>query len=76
MQTELDNPLVTRLFIIEAPHFYVGIEIWNGYVAKAPPIVKYMENDGWTIKQVKKYCARKHWFGYYHPEEEGVNPHD
>lgn len=40
---------------IVATHFVAGI-VRGGDVA---PIIKYMK--GWTLKQIRVYCARKGW---------------
>lgn len=40
---------------ISAPHFVAGI-VRGGDVA---PIIKYMK--GWTLPQIRAYCARKGW---------------
>ena len=40
---------------ISAPHFVAGI-VRGGPCA---PILRYMR--GWTLKQIKEYCARKGW---------------
>lgn len=40
---------------IIAPHFVAGI-VRGGAAA---PIIKYMK--GWTLAQIKSYCAKKNW---------------
>jgi hypothetical protein len=40
---------------IVAPHFIAGI-VRGGMVA---PIIAYMK--GWTLSQIKAYCAKKCW---------------
>lgn len=40
---------------IVAPHFVAGI-VRGGAVA---PIIKYMR--GWTLAEIRRYCATKRW---------------
>lgn len=40
---------------IVAPHFVAGI-VRGGQCA---PIIRYMK--GWTLRQIKDYCAKKGW---------------
>ena len=48
------------LYVIDAPHFNVGLLVNNqGVVEEAPPIVKYMKN--WNIRNVQSYCKQKRW---------------
>lgn len=47
------------MLIITAPHFTVGLEVFEGEVIKAPPIVRYM--IGWSERKVCRYCASKGW---------------
>ena len=44
---------------IIAPHFCAGVVLDGGKVARAAPILKYMQ--GWRLKDVFNYCSRKHW---------------
>jgi len=60
-----------KLYSIDAPHFYAGLEIeknstyldtfyYSTYkVVKAAPIIKYMV--GWTKHNVENYCNKKGW---------------
>lgn len=40
---------------ITAPHFCAGIVRGGG----CAPIIRYMR--GWTLRQIREYCARKGW---------------
>lgn len=40
---------------ITAPHFVAGIERGGA----CAPILRYMK--GWTLRQIRDYCASKHW---------------
>ena len=44
---------------ITAPHFVAGIDIEEGTVTDAAPIVRYMK--GWLAGRVRGYCAGKKW---------------
>jgi hypothetical protein len=47
------------MIVIEAPHFYCGVEVENGRVTIAAPIVGWMK--GKTLIEVMDYCHRKGW---------------
>jgi len=47
------------LYQITARHFVAGFERRADVVAKAAPIIRYME--GWGMPQVENYCRSKHW---------------
>lgn len=47
------------LIHIDAPHFCAGAELYNGFVVKVAPIIKYMK--GWDINRVVSYCNKKKW---------------
>lgn len=49
------------LAVIDAPHFYAGIVLWDDRVIEAADIVKYMSKHGWTRQRVRDYCAQKGW---------------
>src|SRR5258708_4435738 len=55
------NPMIEVLAVIDAPHFYCGIVLWDDRVAEAAPIVKYMRLRKWSRKQVRDYCVEKRW---------------
>ena len=52
LRWQRSSPLTVR---IVAPHFVAGIER-GGAVS---PIIAYMR--GWSLRQIRAYCARKHW---------------
>lgn len=47
------------LAVIDAPHFYAGVVLWDGKVTEAANIVKYMR--GWDRNRVREFCAAKKW---------------
>jgi hypothetical protein len=47
------------LAIIDAPHFYAGIVLWDDRVVEAADIVKYMHK--WNRARVREYCRHKGW---------------
>lgn len=47
------------LAVIDAPHFYAGIVLWNDKVTEAANIVKYMRK--WDRNRVREYCRSKGW---------------
>lgn len=49
------------LAVIDAPHFYAGIILWDDVVVEAADVVKYMRIRGWTRAQVRGYCKQKGW---------------
>ena len=53
--------IIEVLAVIEAPHFYAGIVLWNDKVIEAAPILKYMKKDKWTRDKVRDYCKQKGW---------------
>lgn len=53
--------MVETLAVIDAPHFYCGIVLWDDRVVEAAHIVKYMRIRKWTRTRVRDYCAEKGW---------------
>lgn len=53
--------MTETLAVIDAPHFNCGIVFRDDLVARAAPIVSYMHKGGWTLDQVRSYCAKKGW---------------
>lgn len=52
--------LVTHMLVrVEAPHFVAGLEVRNGKVAHAAPIIGYML--GWKWVNASQYLQRKGW---------------
>lgn len=49
------------LAVIDAPHFYAGIVLWDDRVVEAADIVKYMRVQKWTRDRVRAYCKDKGW---------------
>ena len=49
------------LAVIDAPHFYAGIVLWDDCVIEAADIVRYMKRGRWTRDRVRAYCAEKGW---------------
>lgn len=47
------------LAVIDAPHFYAGIVLWDDRVTEAAHIVKYMRK--WSRDRVREYCREKGW---------------
>jgi hypothetical protein len=47
------------LAVIDAPHFFAGIVLWDDRVTEAADIVKYMRR--WPRDRVREYCAQKGW---------------
>lgn len=47
------------LAVIDAPHFYAGIVLWDDKVTEAADIVKYMKR--WDRNKVRDYCKTKNW---------------
>ncbi len=52
--------VVESLYQIRTPHFTAGLQVENGIVAKAAPIIRYM--IGWSPEHVLQYCRSKKWF--------------
>lgn len=48
-----------KVYSINAPHFYAGIEVQNDTVVKAAPILGYMH--GWHMMRVNDYAKRRGW---------------
>jgi hypothetical protein len=46
---------------IVAPHFVAGIDLQDGVVTKAAPIVRYML--GWGAESVQRYLDEHEWRG-------------
>jgi len=53
--------MIETLAVIDAPHFFAGIVLWDDRVIEAADVVKYMSKRKWTRDQVRRYCARKGW---------------
>jgi hypothetical protein len=51
--------MIETLAVIDAPHFYAGVVLWNDKVVEAAPIVKYMRK--WSRDRVRVYCQQKGW---------------
>ena len=49
------------LAVIDAPHFYAGVVLWDDRVVEAADIVKYMRIQKWTRARVRDYCRGKGW---------------
>lgn len=47
------------LAVIDAPHFYAGIVLWDDHVIEAANILKYMRR--WPRGRVRDYCKSKGW---------------
>jgi len=47
------------LAVIDAPHFFAGLILWDDRVVEAADIVKYMRR--WSRDRVRYYCAQKGW---------------
>jgi hypothetical protein len=47
------------LVVIDAPHFFAGLILWDDRVVEAADIVKYMRR--WSRDRVRNYCAQKGW---------------
>ena len=44
---------------IDAPHFCAGIEVRQGHVYEAAPILRWMIGKSWPF--VESYCKKKQW---------------
>ena len=44
---------------IDAPHFCACVDLVNGFVKEAAPILRYM--SGWSQTKVLDYCRVKGW---------------
>lgn len=51
--------MIEILAVIDAPHFYAGIVLWDDRVVEAANIVKYMRR--WSRDRVRAHCAGKQW---------------
>jgi len=51
--------VIETLAQIKAPHFTVGIVLFDDRVVEGPPIVRYMR--GWSRDRVRTYCGEKDW---------------
>jgi len=52
---------MTRLYQITAPYFVAGLEVTNGVVVKAAPIIAYMMRDRWSEARMLTYVKNKGW---------------
>ena len=50
---------ISELGQVTASHFCAGLEVRDGFVRVAAPIIKYMM--GWSRERVMQYCAQKGW---------------
>ena len=53
--------MIETLAVIDAPHFYAGIVLWDDTVVETAPIVSYMKRGKWDRATVRAYCKRKGW---------------
>ena len=53
--------MMETLAIIDAPHFYAGIVLWDDRVVEGADIVKYMSKAKWSRDRVREYCRKKGW---------------
>lgn len=53
--------MIEILAVIDAPHFYAGIVLWDDRVIEAADIVHYMKRQKWTRDRVRDYCRKKGW---------------
>lgn len=53
--------VIETLAVIDAPHFYAGIVLWDDRVVEAADIVKYMRKGKWDRVRVRDYCKKKGW---------------
>ena len=57
--------IIETLAVIDAPHFFAGIVLWDdGHsdrVIEAAPIVGYMKKGRWPRHRVREYCKEKGW---------------
>lgn len=55
----MGKAVVEILAVIDAPHFYAGVVLWDDRVVESADIVKYMRR--WTRERVRAYCENKNW---------------
>ena len=48
-----------ELWILDGGFFYCALEVENGIVVQAAPIVRYML--GWRLEQAKSYAHKRGW---------------
>lgn len=53
--------MTETLAVIDAPHFYAGIVLWDDRVVEAADIVWWMKKRKLSRAQVRAYCADKGW---------------
>ena len=53
--------MIETLAVIDAPHFYAGIVLWDDRVVEAADIVRYMKKQKWTRARVRDHCRSKGW---------------
>ena len=53
--------MIETLAVIDAPHFYAGIVLWDDKVIEAAPILGYMKKQKWGRDKVRDYCKQKGW---------------
>lgn len=51
--------MIETLAVVDAPHFFAGIVLWDDRVVEAADIIKYMRQ--WTRDRVRDYCKSKGW---------------
>ena len=49
------------LLRVTAPWFTAGVEIRNGLVWNAAPIIAYMVNNKWTLEKLQSYVTARGW---------------
>lgn len=53
--------MTETLAVIDGPHFYAGIVLWDDKVVEAADIVHWMKRRKLTRAQVRDYCKGKGW---------------
>jgi len=56
---------MTQTIVITSSHFVAAIELKDGYISRAAPILHYML--GWEPEMVQSYCKKKKWVFEYAP---------
>lgn len=49
------------LFQIKAPHFTAGFELADGKIRYCAPIIQWMQDRGWYLREIQAYCKAKGW---------------
>lgn len=50
-----------QLININAPHFCAGLEMHNGKIKVAAPILYWMQKRNMTEDEIIAYCVKKKW---------------